>query len=179
MNEPPVPGNPLSVNDHPELSEPFLYHFIEFLQKRAGGVPVMVGVTEHNFPQVSVRCDILCFHCYKPPPMLLNELKKAKGRAHKFKKPLLCNECLSYFLFHKRPDEQTQLGKIIEQHKVFEKENVGWMAWHLIEGEMFLPYCGFVRRDGNLKPAAEYLKNRIHDYDNNIKSPNKSIEYKN
>ncbi|MBL7175858.1 MAG: hypothetical protein ISS66_08545 [Desulfobacteraceae bacterium] len=161
MNEPPAPENPVVINDHPELSEPFLYHFVDFVQKRARGVPVLVGVARQSFPQVSSRCDKVCFHCYQRQPILQDELKKAKKSAREFRKPLLCNECLSYFLFHERPDEQSQLETIKEQHAAFEKEGIGWMAWHLIEGEMFLPYCGFVRRDGSLKPAAVYLKDQI------------------
>jgi hypothetical protein len=161
MNEPPAPENPLVKNDQPELSEPFLYHFVEFVQKKVCNVPIIIGVADQNFPQVNKNCDILCFHCYKLRPILQIELKKAKRRAHKLKKPLLCNETLSYFLFHECPDEQNQLEIIKEQYIAFKKENIGWMAWHLIEGEMFLPYCGFVRRDGSLKPAAEYLKNQI------------------
>jgi len=162
MNEPPPPDEPLIRNDYPELIEPFLYHFVEFVQKRARGVPVLVGLAEHSYPHVNAKCDILCFHSTNPPPMLQKDLKKAKKRAYKLKKPLLSNECLSYFLFHEQPDEQNQLEIIKKQYEIFEKENVGWMAWHLMEGEMFLPYCGFVHRDGSLKPAAEYLKDQMH-----------------
>ena len=161
MNEPPASENLAVSNDHSELIEPFLFHFVDFMQKKARGVPILVGVVGQEFAQVSSRCDILCFHHYQPLEMLQNEQREAKRRARELGKPLLCNECLSYFLLHKRPDEQTQLEEIKEQHAAFEREKIGWMAWHLVEGEMFLPYCGFVRRDGSLKPAAEYLKDRM------------------
>ncbi|TFG14888.1 MAG: hypothetical protein EU535_02610 [Promethearchaeota archaeon] len=161
MNEPPYPGNPLIENEKPELIQPFLNHFIDFVHKKSNGAPVLIGFADLNFSQMNIECDILCFHSYKLPPILRMDLKKAKKRALKLKNSLLCNECLSYFLFHERPDEQTQLEMIKEQHAAFKKENIGWMAWHLIEGDGFLPYCGFIRRDGSLKPAAEYLKNQI------------------
>jgi endo-1,4-beta-mannosidase len=163
MNEPPTPGNPLIENDKSELIKPFLIHFVDFVHKKAQSAPVLIGFADLNFSQVNIKCDILCFHSYKRQPILKMELRKGKKRAFKLKKPLLCNECLSYFLFHKRPDEETQLEIIKEQHTAFKKEGIGWMAWHLIEGDSFLPYCGFVRRDGSLKPAAQYLKNEICD----------------
>ena len=64
MNEPYAPGNPLVINDHPELSEPFLRHFIDFVQEAAQDIAILIGVANQNFLQVSTKCDILSFHCY-------------------------------------------------------------------------------------------------------------------
>jgi len=41
------------------------------------------------------------------------------------------------------------------------KENIGWMAGHLMEGNFFLSYCSFLRKDGSLRLAAEYVKQKI------------------
>lgn len=61
-------------------------------------------------------------------------------------------------------DDAYQAALVRQTLDAAEREEAGWLLWHLIEGEAFSPWAGLLRRDGTLKPAADLLRREMRPW---------------
>jgi len=112
--------------------------------------------------------DVLTFHIYGEPETVDRAIRAASDFSAKAGKPIFITETLANFAFMPYNVEAlaTDEGQLRHYQKVVPtliKSPIGWMAWGLVVGRNFDPYCDIFYANGHPRPAAVYLERMLKE----------------
>ncbi len=106
------------------------------------------------------KLDLISIHLQQQP---LSDLVADFREAGKRGKPVVISSIGGNFfpVSEREISDETQREEMRRLYFQLQRERAGFYLWHCVEGESITPWAGLLRRDGSLKPAAEFLKSEF------------------
>jgi len=145
----------------------FLRHVRDVIKKAHPAELVTIGFATLDYcKEFESLADILTFHVYGPPETLEKAFREASDISRGSGKPIVITETLANFSFMPFDIETlaTDEGQLKHYQKTVPtlmKSPIGWMAWGLVVGRIFDPYCDIFYANGYPRPAALYLEQTL------------------
>jgi|GEM_PF-2548248 len=145
----------------------FLRHVRDVIKKSYPDELLTIGFANlENCKEFEPLADVLTYHVYGEPTVLEKSISEAVAFGAKANKPIFITETMANFTF--MPFEIEALASDEGQLKHYQKvvptlvkAKIGWMAWGLVVGRNFNPYCDIFYANGTPRPAAGYLERAL------------------
>lgn len=145
----------------------FLSHVHDVIKHEAPNEVVTIGFASlAACEEFAALADVLSFHVYGEPDALATAFANAHALAQRKRKPILITETLANFSFPPLnvgalATDEGQLRHYQNVLPALLDSGVGWMAWGLMVGRLFNPYCDIIYSNGLHRPAATYLQSML------------------
>jgi hypothetical protein len=159
----------LNIPEVKERVANFLQHIRDVIKKDHPNEVVTIGFASLEYCKEFGRlADVLSFHVYGEPSVLETAFKEASTFSLKVSKPVIITETLANFAFmpfeiESLATDEGQLRHYQRTVPTLLKSPIGWMAWGLVVGRIFNPYCDIFYANGYPRPAAIYLERALKE----------------